>query len=291
MKNNRKGEEMTGLVLEGGAMRGIYTAGVLDVLIEQGINVDGIIGVSAGAVFGVNYLSNQTGRVLRYNSKYNKDRNYMGIIPLLKTGNIIDTHYAYEYVPQKLDPFDDSKFMDSNIPFYCVVTDIHTGKPEYIRIKSVFKQMDYLRASASMPFVSKPVKIGEHEYLDGAITDSIPYKKFREMGYKRNIVVLTKPHDYIKKPIPRLLVKTMYQSKYPKLKEKIDNRHIMYNKQLADLRESERKGDTLIICPSMHIAISKLEKNPAKMRQLYELGRKDAFSKLSAINEFTEKAR
>lgn len=286
--DKNKGDRMTGLVLEGGAMRGLYTAGVLDVLMEQRIPVDGIIGVSAGAVFGVNYLSSQPGRVLRYNSKYNKERNYMGLIPLLKTGNIIDTHYAYEKVPQKLDPFDDPKFMASNIPFYCVVTNIHTGNPEYIQIKSVFKQMDYLRASASMPFVSKPVKIMGNEYLDGAITDSIPFERFRKMGYQKNIVVLTKPNDYIKKPIPKFLAKKMYESKYPKLEEKIENRHIMYNKQIVDLRKLEKQGDTLVICPSKHIKISKMEKNPEKMRQLYELGRRDAFSKLSAIIKLTK---
>ena len=164
----------TGLVLEGGAMRGMYTAGVLDTFLDAGISVDGVVGVSAGALFGVNYLSGQKGRVIRYNKRFNGDKNYMGLRPLLREGNLFSTHYAYERVPRELDPFDDETFQASRIPFYAVVTDTATGEPEYIRIQSAFAQMDTLRASGSMPFVSRPGKIGHREYLDGVIGDSIP---------------------------------------------------------------------------------------------------------------------
>lgn len=143
-----------GLVLEGGAMRGMYTAGVLDVFLENGIEFDGIIGVSAGAIFGVNFLSKQKGRVIRYNKRFNRDKNYLGLRPLIKTGNIVDTELAYNKVPRELDIFDDTTYMASKVPFYAVVTNIETGQAEYKQVTSVFEQMDTLRASASMPFVS-----------------------------------------------------------------------------------------------------------------------------------------
>ena len=150
----------TCLVLEGGAMRGMFTAGALDVFYSAGIRFDGIIGVSAGAAFGVNYLSGQPGRVIRYNKRFNSDHHYMGLIPLLKTGNIVDTEYAYDKVPRQLDPFDGDTFDASGVPFWAVVTNVETGQAEYIRLEHALEQMDVIRASASMPFVSKPVKIG-----------------------------------------------------------------------------------------------------------------------------------
>ena len=156
-----------GLVLEGGAMRGMYTAGILDIMLDQNICVDGVIGVSAGVLFGVNYLSKQRGRSIRYNKRFNGDKRYMGIHSLLTTGNIVNTEFAYYTVPYELDVFDDETFRKSGIPFYAVVTNMQTGKPEYIQIHSVLEQMEVLRASASMPLVSKPVYLDGVPYLDG----------------------------------------------------------------------------------------------------------------------------
>lgn len=268
----------TGLVLEGGAMQGIYTAGVLDVFMEQGITFDGVIGVSAGALFGVNLLSGQKGRVLRYNKRFNGDKNYMGVHTLLKTGNIVSTEYAYERVPRELDPFDDEvyKKVAAEIPFYAVMTNIRTGEPEYVRITSVFEQMDELRASGSMPYVSKPVEINGELYLDGAIVDSIPFEKMRELGYDRLVVVLTKNIDYVKKPLPKTLTNLMYMKKYPQLAEKINRRHIMYRSQIERLKKLERQGGASVIRPSKPMYVSKIETDPQKMDELYELGRKDA---------------
>ena len=141
-------------------MRGMYTAGVLDVMLQKGIKVDCVVGVSAGALFGVNFLSGQKGRVIRYNKRFNSDKNYIGFWPLLREGNIVSTKYAYEDVPRRLDPFDDKAYKESGVPFYAVVTNMENGMPEYIKINSVFEQMDVLRASGSMPFVSKPVEFG-----------------------------------------------------------------------------------------------------------------------------------
>lgn len=265
-----------GMVLEGGAMRGLYTAGVLDVFMEAGIHFDGVIGVSAGALFGVNFLSGQVGRVIRYNKKYNRDKNYMGLLPLLKTGNIVDTHYAYERVPRELDPFDDEAFQKSSASFFAVVTNLRTGQAEYPRIASVFEQMDVLRASGSMPFVSRAVKLGEDYYLDGAVADSIPFEKMLNLGYDKLVVILTKPKGYRKKPIPSKLVAAVYGKKWPRFAIALRRRHEMYNAQLDRLEELEAKGVVQVIRPSEKVKISRTEKDPAKMEKMYQLGKKDA---------------
>ena len=248
-------ETKTALVLEGGAMRGMYTAGVLDCFMDHGISFDAVIGVSAGALFGVNLLSKQRGRVIRYNKRFNGDKNYMGIRPLLKEKNIVSTKYAYDIVPRELDPFDDEEYKKSDIPFYAVVTNVKTGKPEYVQIKSVFEQMDVLRASGSMPIVSKPVKLGHEWYLDGAVTDSIPYEKMLEMGYDRVVVVLTKPADYVKKPMPKLFT-SIYKKRFPRFYEAFSNRYIMYNAQLERLKELEKQGVARVLRPSEHIKVT-----------------------------------
>ncbi len=268
-------ETKTALVLEGGAMRGMYTAGVLDCFMDHGISFDAVIGVSAGALFGVNLLSKQRGRVIRYNKRFNGDKNYMGIRPLLKEKNIVSTKYAYDIVPRELDPFDDEEYKKSDIPFYAVVTNVKTGKPEYVQIKSVFEQMDVLRASGSMPIVSKPVKLGHQWYLDGAVTDSIPYEKMLEMGYDRVVVVLTKPADYEKKPMPKLFT-SIYKKRFPRFYEAFSNRYIMYNAQLERLKELEKQGVARVLRPSEHIKVSKVEKDPDKLESLYQLGIRDA---------------
>lgn len=276
----------TGLVLEGGAMRGMYTAGVLDVFMEQEITFDGVIGVSAGALFGVNLLSKQAGRVIRYNKRFNADPNYLGLRPLLRTGNIVDTEYAFDRVPRTLDVFDDETYRASGVPFYAVVTNVETGEPEYIKIDSVFDQMDVLRASGSMPFVSKPVEIGGKKYLDGAITDSIPFEKFMEMGYDRLVVVLTKPAGYVKKPMSPLLTRMFYENAYPKFAERVCDRHEMYNSSIERLAELEKKGTVLVLRPSQHVKISRVEKNPDKLQALYEVGIRDAQTKQEQIRQF-----
>lgn len=265
----------TGLVLEGGAMRGMFTAGVLDVFMEHDIKIDGIIGVSAGALFGVNYLSQQPGRAIRYNQKYAGDKRNMGLYSLLTTGNIVNKKFAYYTVPQTLDIFDNETFIKSEIPYYAVVTNMNTGQPEYWQIKDVFKDMEILRASASMPFVSRPVLLNDEKYLDGGVSDSIPYQKFLEMGFDRLIVVLTRDLNYVKKPMSKHLISCCY-SKYPNFKKQLLHRHDVYNQSIAHLKELEKSGKILIVRPSQPIEIKRMEKNPQILQKIYDLGRKDA---------------
>ncbi len=265
----------TGLVLEGGAMRGMFTAGVLDTFLDNKIKFDCVVGVSAGALFGVNLLSEQKGRALRYNKKYNSDKNYMGLIPLFKEGNFFSTEYAYDRVPRKLDPFDDEKFKSSGVPFYAVMTDVESGKPEYIKIDSVFEQMDALRASGSMPFVSKPVEINGKKYLDGGISDSIPFEWLGAKGFEKIVVVLTRAADYQKKPMNKAVAK-MYGIKYPKIAERMIDRHNQYNRSVEKLGRWEKEGKTFVIRPSHTPEISRIEKDPEKLQSVYDLGISDA---------------
>ena len=274
-----------GLVLEGGAMRGMYTAGVLDVFLEKCISVDAVVGVSAGALFGVNYLSRQKGRVIRYNKRFNSDKNYMGLRPLLREGNIVSTKYAYEEVPRKLDPFDDESYKKSGIPFYAVVTDIETGEPEYIQVYSAFEQMDVLRASGSMPFVSKPVLYNNKMYLDGGISDSIPFQWLSSQGYDKLIVILTRDMEYCKKPMSSSLIKLFYK-KQPQLSEKLLKRHDVYNKSVELLKQWENEGKVFVIRPSKPIEIGRIETNPDKLQEVYDLGLKDATESLLELQKY-----
>ncbi len=276
-----------GLVLEGGAMRGMYTAGILDVFLDNNIKADMAVGVSAGALFGVNYLSGQKGRVIRYNKRFNQDKNYMGLRPLLKEGNLINTQYAYEQVPRELDPFDDETFKRSGVPFYAVVTDITDGEPKYIQIKSVFEQMDTLRASGSMPFVSKPVDVDGQQYLDGGIADSIPFRWLSTQGADKIIVILTRDMHYRKKPMPSVLIKA-YGRQYPQIAKKLAERHAQYNSAVELLAAWEEQGKAFVIRPSQPIKIGRMEKNPEKLQAVYDLGISDGNKCLSALRKYLE---
>ena len=273
------------MVLEGGAMRGLFTAGVLDIFLDHEIQVDGILGVSAGAVFGVNYQSKLRGRVLRYNKRFNQDKDYMGVRPLLRTGDINNREYAYERVPEQLDVFDWKTFRESGVPFYAGVTNLDTGKPDYFQVKDVAEQMDILRASASMPFVTKPVQIGNGRYLDGGVSDSVPYQKMFEMGYDRLILVLTRDGNYEKKPLPERLVRMAYRH-YPGFRDDLLYRHEAYNRCMKEIRELEKTGRVFVIRPAVPVEVRKLERDPEKLQGVYDLGIAAATERMDALKRW-----
>ena len=274
-----------GLVLEGGAMRGVYTAGVLDVLLDHDIKADGIIGVSAGVLFGVNYLSKQRGRAIRYNKKYVNDKRYMGITSLLKTGNIINKEFAYYEVPFKLDIFDEEAYEKSDTDFYATVTNIETGKPEYIKITNVFRQMEVLRATSAMPFVSQTVTLNHKQYLDGGISDSIPIDQCRNMGYDKIIVILTRPLDYRKKKSNTWITKLRY-SQYPNLVQAINTRYQNYNSSLETILDLENKKEIFVFRPSKLINIKRIEKDPEKLQEMYDLGVEDCKNRIHNLKTY-----
>lgn len=276
----------TALVLEGGAKRGIYTAGVLDVLLENGIMTDGVLGISAGAIHGCSYVAKQAGRSIRYNLKYGGDYRFMSFRSLLLSGNMVDTQFCYHELPEKLDPFDNETFMRSKTKFYVVCSNVETGCPEYVLCRDMFKDIDFLRASASLPLVSQIVEVGGMKLLDGGITDSIPLAAAFKLGFERNIVVQTRPEGYRKKPAhTRCLAKLVY-GKYPKFVKAIKERHLMYNRELDEIEQMRAAGQVLVIRPSQLIKISKMERNPEIVRKMYELGRYDAIAALDKVQNF-----
>lgn len=276
----------TGLVLEGGAMRGMFSAGVCDVLMENNIETDGCVGVSAGAAFGCNYKSRQIGRVIRYNTKYCKDKRFCSIRSLIKTGDIFGAEFCYHTIPEKLDKFDMDTFNNSNMEFYAVCTDVYTGKPVYHLCAKDDKDIyEWFRASASMPLVSKPVKAGGRTMLDGGMSDSIPLEFMISKGYEKNIVVLTQPRDYVKEKASMGIMKISLR-KYPNMIKCIADRHIMYNKQREFVFEQEKKGNALIICPDKKLPIKRIEHNPEVLREVYKIGRETALKQLNELIEF-----
>ena len=278
-----------GLVLEGGALRGIYTAGVLDVLLDNNVKVDKIIGVSAGALFGVNYKSNQSGRALRYNLKYCNNKNYMSFHSLLTTGNIVNKEFCFEKLVNELDPFDFETFSNNRIDFYATVTNVETGKAEYHLIKDLRNEKDseYLRASGSMPFISQIVEIDGKKYLDGAIADSIPVDKMLTMSVDKIIVVPTRPIDFRRRKKTTILNKLKYK-KYPLFADKLSNRYKMYNKEVERIIDLENQGKVFVIRPSRFVNIKRLEKNPKIIQEMYDLGVSDTKSKLKELKKYLE---
>ena len=263
-----------GLVLESGAMRGMYTAGVLDTFLDNDINVDGIIGTSAGVLFGVNYPSKQKGRVIRYNKKYCKDKRYMGLHSLITTRNVINKEFSFYEVPFKLDVFDDKTFNESGIDFYATVTNIESGEPEYFKLTKILEQMEILRATAAMPFVSEIVEIDGKKYLDGGVSDAIPLDKCIELGYDRIIVVLTRVKEYRKKKSSDFFAKLMYK-KYPKLIETMNKKYKVYNDTVEKIIDLENKKEIFVIRPSRYIDIKRIEKDENKLQEMYDLGIED----------------
>lgn len=277
----------TGLVLEGGAMRGLFTAGVLDVMMEHGISYDGAIGVSAGAVFGSNYKSKQIGRAIRYNKRFCGDKRYGSLSSLIRTGDIYETKFCYETIPTKLDIFDAKTYRENPMEFYVTCTDLVTGKPVYHPcMKGDAEDIRWMQASASMPIVSKIIHLDGYELLDGGISDSIPLKKIESMGYNRNVVILTQPLDFKKEknkllPIARILLR-----KYPKVIQAIADRHIRYNETTAYIRKKELRGEVFVIRPPEALHISSTESNPEELERVYQLGRRTAMEVIDDLKAY-----
>lgn len=273
-----------GLILEGGAMRGLFTAGVMDVLMENGVEFDGIIGVSAGAAFGCNYKSGQIGRALRYNIKYCRDKRYCGINSLLKSGNVYNTDFCYGEVPLSLDKFDFDAYLKNPAEFYVVCTDVESGRPVYHKYTGAEDSgFDWIRASASMPLVSQIVNIDGKKLLDGGISDSIPVKYFESIGYNKNVAVLTQTKEYRKgKNRMMPLIRRRYKM-YPKLIEVAENRFLMYNAQKEYVSKREAEGELFVIRPDEPIPVGRVEKNSNKLKLAYDIGRNMANKKFDGL--------
>ena len=269
----------TGLVLEGGGVRGIYTAGVLDVFLEKGIFFDSVIGVSAGAIHGCSYLSGQRGRSIRYYKKYITHPRFLSLKSWIRTGDIAEAEFCYHELPEKLDPYDYEAFSRCGIPFYAACTNIKTGQAEYLQVTDMLGEIDIIRASASLPYFSRLVPIRGENYLDGGCADAIPLKAFENMGYGRNVVILTRPANYVKKPELPALAPIVY-GRYPAFVQTLKHRHDLYNKAAAYVRHQEAAGAAFVIRPQEPLNIGRLEADPDKVQQVYDAGRTDALKAL-----------
>lgn len=277
-----------GLVLEGGAMRGLFTAGVIDVLMENGVEFPAFVGVSAGAAFGCNYKSCQIGRALRYNKRFCRDPRYCSFRSLFKTGDVFGAQFCYHEVPNTLDTFDVKAFDENPMAFYLVASDVETGTPFYKKIDHADDTAyEWIRASASMPIVSRVVELDGKKFLDGGVTDSIPLA-FMERQYDRNVVVLTRPRDYQKQPASKLWLYRLTLRKYPNMLRAVRERHLMYNEQRAHVFAQEKAGKAFVICPDKPLEVGRMEHDPEQLQKAYDTGRQTALRQLGALKRFME---
>lgn len=280
--------QKTGLVLEGGGMRSMFTNGVLDILMQEGIQLDAMVGVSAGTLFGCNYKSRQQGRALRYNMRFTGDSRYMSWKSWFSTGDFVNVPFSYETLPYHLDPFDFDTFHDNPMPFWSVSTDIVNARPVYTQIRDARGTgLQYMRASASMPFFARPVHLDGHVLLDGGISDSIPLRFLQEQGYRRCVVVLTQPPTY-RKTRARLVYWFLrfWCHRYPQIARMMDIRHEMYNAQLDYVARQAAEGNALLICPDRPLDIGRLEMNRQKIQAIYDAGREKTLQMLDEIRRF-----
>lgn len=268
-------------------MRGLWTAGITDVMMEHNVWPDGLIGVSAGAAFGCNYKSRQIGRAIRYNTRFAKDSRYSGMKSLLLSGDYFNAKFGYHVVPYKYDIFDIKAFEENPLEFIIVCTDVTTGEAVYHKMDHVdYDELEWLRASASMPLASKVVKVQGHKLLDGGVSDSIPLQYFESIGYKRNVVILTQPLGYQKEHNRLMALMRMALWKYPHFLKALDERHQMYNYQLEYVANAERLGRCLVIRPDEKIPIGHISHDPDEMHHVYELGRQVGERYIERIKEF-----
>ncbi len=276
-----------GLVLEGGAFRGLFTSGIIDVMMAHDVWPDGLIGVSAGAAFGCNYKSRQAGRAIRYNKAYAHDPRYSGIRSLLTTGDYFNAQFAYHTMPRQLDVFDNEAFNANPMQFYAVCTDVVTGKAVYKHLEQASDTTyDWIRASASMPLVSRVIDLEGYKLLDGGVADSIPLAYFESIGYDRNVVILTQPEGYQKEHNKLMPLLRLSLRKYPKMIEALDQRHLMYNRQLDYVSEAEREGRCLVIRPKESLPIGHISHNPDEMQRVYDMGREEGERRIADIIRF-----
>ena len=275
----------TGLIMEGGAMRGMFTCGVIDVFLEEGILFDGAAGISAGATFGCNYKSRQVGRALRYNKKYGRDPRYCSIRSLLKTGDLYGADFCYRELPDILDPFDTETFRENPTEFYVGATDVETGKGVFHKCTDGGQtDIRWMRASASMPVVSRPVTIGKYTLLDGGIVCPVPYGFMEKKGYTRNVIVLTQPAGYRKKPTSSAMIAMLH--KYPEIARAMAVRHLRYNRQMDEIDAREKSGAAIVLRPPEDLEIGRTEKDPEELERVYRIGRRVAKDRLEEIRSF-----
>lgn len=277
----------TGLIMEGGAMRGMFTAGVTDVMMERGISFDGAVGVSAGAVFGCNFKSRQPGRVIRYNAAYCSNPHYAGLHMLMKTGDLYGEQFCYHDIPDRLDPFDYEAYRKNPMAFYVTATDVNTGGPVYQRVDVCDERgMKWMKASASLPLVSKIVCVDGYALLDGGIADAVPVRFLEEQGYDRNVVILTRPLNYVKHHNPAMPLARIVLKDYPNMIDAMEHRHEKYNRNIDYIKKREEEGRLFVIRPPKAIEVNPVEHNRTRLLNAYQMGRKTMEEQLPKLLDY-----
>ena len=277
---------MIGLVLEGGGMRCAFTAGVLDCWMEHDIHFTDVYGVSAGACQACSYLCDQPGRGLRVWLNYLDDPRFCSVKSLLTTGDLFGAKLNYDLVPKTLDPLDNATFLKSGAHFTAVLTDVRTGQPVYYPIRDMFDDIRAIQATASLPLISRTVKIDGRRYLDGGICDSIPVKRAVADGHGKNVLVLTQAPGYRKEPNQALGMMRIRYARYPRLVEAVARRHLMYNDTLDYIARQREAGKLFILQPDETPEVGRIEKDPEKLRRLHDVGYAAALAKLDALRAF-----
>ncbi|MEG0177832.1 patatin-like phospholipase family protein [Anaerorhabdus sp.] len=278
-----------GLILEGGGMRGVFTTGVLDCFLDNNIEFNEIIGVSAGACHACSYVSKQRGRAKSINVDYIDDKRYCSVYSLITTGDMFGVDFVYGEIPNVLNPFDHDTYNHSNTKVYAAVTNIETGKPEYHLLDDMTVKIDNLRASASLPFVSRVVNIDGQKYLDGGLIDSIPIKKIETDGFKKNVIVLTQPKGYRKSENKLAPLAKLIYRKYPKMFNIMKQRHILYNDTVDYIEQQEALGNLFVIQPKEKLNIGRIEKDKSKLEAIYKLGYECTQDVLDQLKSYMEK--
>lgn len=280
------------MVLEGGSFRCQFTAGVLDVFMENGVEVSACYGVSAGALSGLNYKSRQIGRANRVNLAFCNDSRYMGAKSFATSGSVVGYDFLLNDIQDRLDPFDNDAFEKNPMSLYAVATDVVFGTPAYLPVENAVLDVDALRATTSLPLMTQPVEMGDAIYLDGGVADSVPVEHaLEDAGFDRAIVVLTQDRTYKKGPYEFLAAAHARYAAYPYLLEALENRHERYNEQREHIWEYERQGRALIIAPPQPVEVGHIEHDPAKLLALYIQGRQKGKRRLDEVRAFISKER
>ena len=287
MTETEGNKSRTALVMEGGAMRGMFTCGVIDVLMENGISFEAACGVSAGAVFGCNLKSRQIGRPIRYNKEYCRDPRYCSLRSLLKTGDLYGVEFCYHELPDKLDPFDRETFRTDPTDFYIGTTCVETGEAVYHKCTDGEEEdILWMQASASMPGVSRPVRIGDRRYLDGGLVDTVPFEYMESLGYDRNVIVLTRPKGYRKKKSAGMRMYSLLLLRHPKIRKILVKRADRYNELAEKIDEKEKEGTAFVIRPPEDLSEGHVERDPEKLEEMYQAGRREMTRRLAELRAF-----
>lgn len=279
------------LILEGGGMRGIYTSGVLDAFLEKDIFINNIIAVSAGCFNALSYISKQKGRSYKLNTKYLTDSRFISYRRLILKGGAIDNDFIFDEVFKKLDPFDYDSFRNNVGKFLVVSTDMETGQARYDEIKDLDKDVDYIKASSALPLFANMVRIEDLKLVDGGVADSIPILKSLNLGYQKNVLILTRAEDFVMEKNKFMVVIKLRYKKYPNLIEQIEKRYLEYNKTMQIVEKLEKQGKIFVIRPKKDLGILNIEKNLEKSEAIYQQAYQDGLENIENLKKYLARGK